>query len=105
MPTTVDQAILKIQEFMPGEYSLGNVLDGIIGVNINNAGELQAYLNELLKKKGVLSAQDEAVLNQLLAQQEAERKKRQTIRIKNAVIIGAMALAFGGMIYFLVKKK
>jgi len=107
MPVTVEQAARQIYDAIKarGKFNIGNALDSVIGVGMNNSADLQVYLNDLLKKKGVLSGQDEAVLNELLAQQEAEKKRRQQIRVKNAIVIVAIALAFGGIIYFLVTKK
>lgn len=107
MPLTAEQAAQEIAAEIKrrGGWNPGNVLDAVIGVASNNSDQLQALLNDLLKKKGVLSESDEAAVNQLLARQEAQRKKRQQIRVKNGIVIGMVAAAMGTIIFFSFKKK
>lgn len=107
MPLTAEQAAIQVAAEVKrlGGWNPGNVLDAVIGVASNNSAELQALLNDLLKKKGVLSEADEAVVVSLLAQQEAERKKRQQIRTKNAIVITGITAIVGTLIFFAVKKK
>jgi len=107
MPLTYQEAARQVQEAIKaqGKFNVGNALDAVIGVAIANKDQLQELLNDLLKKQGVLTAQDEAVLNDLLAQQEAERKKRQRIRTKNAFVIIGIVGVLATTVYLGFKKK
>lgn len=107
MPITAEDAAKQVYEAIKaqGKFNIGNALDAAIGVASTNAPDLQAFLNDLLTKKGVLSSQDEAALKQLLADQEAEKKKRQAIRVRNGIVFGVVAAVVGATIFFLLKNK
>lgn len=107
MPLTAEQAIAQVKAKIKekGKFSIGNMFDGIIGVIADNSADLQAMLDKLLTKKGVLTAADEQAVADLLARQEEEKKKRQQRRTKNALITGAIVAAVGTGLYFLLRKK
>jgi len=107
MPLTVEQAIDQIQKRMKekGKFNIGNLLDSFIGVAMDNSADLQAMLDKLLTKKGILTAEEEKKLQELLRIQEQEKKKRQQIRTKNALIIGGIVAATGTILFLVLKKK
>lgn len=104
---TKEEAVKQLTDAIQaqGKFNLGNVLDAVMGVAEANQTDLQEMLNELLKKQGVLTTQDEANLQALLAKKEEEKKQRQKIRKKNTLlIIGVMGTA-AVFIYFVARKK
>lgn len=107
MPLTAEQAAAQVASVIASQKkpNAGNILDDIIGVAVTQAPALQAFFNDLLTKKGILNASDEATLNTLLAQQAAEQRQRQQTRTKSAVVIGLIAVGAAVIIFFAVKKK
>jgi hypothetical protein len=107
MPITVNEAIdqLQAQITQRGGFSAGNLLDSILGVAAANSADLQAMLDKLLTKKGVLTAEDEKALQELLARQQAEEKRRRQQRTRNALIIVGVVGAIGTSMYFIFKKR
>lgn len=107
MPLTAEDAAKQISDQIKqlGGWKPGNVLDAVIGVSVSNADELQAMLNDLLTKKGILSANDETAIKDLLAAQESARKKRNQIRTRNGIALGLVVVITGTIIYLSIKKK
>lgn len=103
---TAEQAVqmLSAQIESSGKFSVGNLFDGIVGVAAANAPEIQALLNTMLTKTGVLSLSDSAQVQALVAQQQAQRKERQRVRLKNGLIIGAVVIGIGTLVYITFKK-
>lgn len=106
MPLTAEQAIDQVKANIQekGKFNIGNLFDGIIAVVADNSIELQAMLDKLLTKKGVLNEADEKAVQDLLARQELEKKKRQQRRTGTVLIIGTAVAVLAG-IYFLAHKK
>lgn len=104
---TVTDAINQVKDAIQaqGQFNLGNVLDAVIGVASSNQADLQEMLNDLMKKKGILSEEDEKKLQELLAKKEAERKQRQKIRIRNTLVAVVALVAVVGIVYIGVRKK
>jgi len=106
MPLTVQEAIAqvraKIQE--KGKFNIGNLLDSVVAVVADNSADLQAMLDKLLTKKGVLTEADEKAVQELLARQELEKKKRQRRRTGTLLIIIGSVAALAG-IYLVTHKK
>lgn len=106
MPLTAEDAAKQLYEEIKsrGKFNIGNVLDSVIGVIDTNSGDLQAMLDRLLTKKGVLTQQDEAAVQELLKKAKEEQKNRQKIRTKNTIFILIAAAGVGTAIYFMVRK-
>jgi hypothetical protein len=106
MSLTAADAYNQLQDQIKrlGGWNPGNLFDGVIGVAGANVNELQEMLNKLLQKKGILGPEDEAVLKDLIARSEAERKKRQQVRTRYVTYLVGGILIIGGIVYLSVRK-
>ena len=103
---TTDEAIQSLQNaFKKAKETTGTALDKLLGVAMEDRAELQKMIDDLLKQKGNLSTEQETQLSALLEKQKQERKVRNRIRVKNAVLAASALLGTGVVIYLSFKSK
>ena len=101
---TYQQAVAQIQGTLTDNRSIGNIFDSIFGVAQSNSSKLQELLNDFMKKKGVLTADDATFLSDLMKEQELERKRRREARTKNTIVLVSIAALCAGGLYIVLKR-